>query len=196
MKRLTRAASALTLAGVLGLSLAACGDDDPKDDETTSSESESESTDDSESTDEGETDDSEDVTEPEDDESDETEGGDDPSLPVADSEFCEVFVGSFDAIGTDDIPSEENWAAFQAELEKLEEIGIPDGATEEQQRGFEVFTEALLDLDYAEVRESFDDDELPGVSPEDNKAAEAFTQWAFENCLDFGDIPTEGSTEQ
>lgn len=187
MNRLTRTATALTAAAVLGFSLTACGEDEePKDDETSSESSEAtdDATDGSEATD--------DAT---DTATDETDTGDDPSLPVAEGEFCEVFVGSFEAIGTEEVPTEENWAAFQAELEKLDAIGIPDDAPEEAQEGFEIFIEALGDLDYDEVVESFDDEELPGVSPEDNAKAEAFTQWAFTECLDFGDIPSGSATQ-
>ncbi len=192
MNRLTRTATALTAAAVLGFSLTACGEDEePNDDETSAESSEtSETTDDA--TDDSESVDTSDAT---DTATDETDASDDSSLPVTDSEFCEVFVGSFDAIGTDETPTEENWAAFQAELEKLDEIGIPDDAPEDAQEGFEVFVDALGDLDYDEAVESFDEDELPGVSPEDNAKAEAFTQWAFTECLDLGDIPSETATQ-
>ncbi len=196
MHRLIRSAAALTGAAALALSLTACGDDEP--DDTTSSESSETSEETSTSTDVTETD----VTETPTDTATESDTATDTATdaptdsPVdpgdyptdaATQEFCDAFNGSFEVLQDTDqsgIPSEDDWALFVAELEKLGAIGTPADIGAEERRGFEVYIGALTTLDYQVLVDNKDSDTLPGVSEEDNAAAEAFSEWAFSTCLE------------
>lgn len=186
MNRLLRSASALTAVTILGLSLTACGDDEPADADESSA---SESADGTEGADVTETDATDGTTETDtatEESTDETPTGAYPT--DADTKvFCDAFTGSFEVLKETEeggVPSEEDWALFVEELEKLGAIGTPADIGAEERHGFEVYIDTLTTIDYDVLVENKDEDTLPGLSEEDNAAAETFSDWAFSTCLE------------
>ncbi len=88
-------------------------------------------------------------------------------------DFCNVFVGAQDA---------ETGADVRDFGEELEEVGTPDDISDEAREGFEVFVEAIADVD-----EDADANDLadPDLSSDEEKKFEAFISYAGETCSDF-----------
>ncbi|GAA3669082.1 hypothetical protein GCM10022237_31230 [Nocardioides ginsengisoli] len=85
-----------------------------------------------------------------------------------------------------DEPNEAEWKKIQKSYGDLGDIGTPKGIGKDERAGFEVVVGAITDLDYNEAKKSFGDkdgsSDIPGVSKDDQKNAEAFFVYAGKTC--------------
>jgi len=96
-------------------------------------------------------------------------------------DFCATFL---------EISTVEDGADIKDFGEKLEEVGTPEDINEDERAGFEVFVEALSEVD---DDASIDDIEEPDISEEDDANGDAFLEYASTTCAD--QIPDELPTE-
>ncbi len=116
-------------------------------------------------------------------------------------DFCKSVGGVFETLFAADAdgPSEDQWKDVQDAVSELEDTGTPDGISDDERNGFEVFTEAVADADYDDIKDS--DDEIPGVDKDDQADGEKFFSYAAETCPedigipDVEDLPTDVTTE-
>jgi len=113
-------------------------------------------------------------------------GGDEESAAPAEqaskSEFCDAFNELLEGASTashDDIAAQIK--AVKEGAARLEEVGAPAEMPDDAQHGFEVFVDAIQEID--------DDAELAdldavgdGMSAADEKDGEAYVTWAQTNC--------------
>lgn len=111
-------------------------------------------------------------------------------------EFCDGWNAVYEPLaeaGSGE-PTEEMFENFQDEMENLAEIGTPEEMSDEAREGFEIFSDAVADASFDDF-DSAEGDTLPGVSEDDSAKAFAFVEYATTECLDLGDLPTDGLTE-
>lgn len=98
-------------------------------------------------------------------------------------EFCDAFSSLFTEVmaeaGTGDmskaVSAIKDWA------ENMQDVGTPEDMPDEAREGFEVFIEAASEIDENATLEDLQD--LGGdLSESDQKAGEAFGDWATETC--------------
>lgn len=116
-------------------------------------------------------------------------GGADAPADASEEEFCDAFNAVFEPLGDGEEPTEEEFEEFQDRVAELGEVGTPEGISDEQREGFEVFIDAMADADYDEIKDLEDDAGFPGVSEEDNAKAEEFANYAFEKCFEVPEVP-------
>jgi hypothetical protein len=113
--------------------------------------------------------------------------------------FCEAFNSSTDVfadIDPEGEPSEQAGKAvdaFKEYADKLEEVGTPEGISDEEREGFELIVDELGDLDEGEVEKYLEDpsgEDIAQVSEDDQKKVDAFTTYAGEEC-GAAEAPTE-----
>lgn len=111
-------------------------------------------------------------------------------------DFCEAYGGVFEKIFavSGDEPTEDEWEEVQDAVGELEDVGTPDGISDDERNGFEVFVEAIADADYDDIKDS-EDGEIPGVSEDDDADAEKFFAYATKTCPDALGIPTDLPTD-
>ncbi len=105
-------------------------------------------------------------------------------------DFCggitDVVAKSSDLAGEE--PTEDEWKDIQAAYEDLGDIGTPEKISDDEREGFEIVVDVVTDLDYDEAEKEFGDkggeDNLPGVSDDDNKLVEKFFVYAQKECAD------------
>lgn len=104
-------------------------------------------------------------------------GSDAGSAPdnASKEDFCEAYVGFYeledDATGKD----------LHDYADELEDTGTPDDMSDEEREGFEVYIDAINDVDEDEKVEDMDD---PDVSKSDEEKGKAFSEYANEKCKD------------
>lgn len=116
-------------------------------------------------------------------------GGDDPSDAPDDAsteDFCEAFEGG----PTDGEPSEDD---LQEWADELSDAGTPEGIDDDAREGFELFVEALQDVDPDDFGP---DSDLNDIFDDEDDAAKvtAFLTYYGTECADIPDIddmPTE-----
>ena len=128
-------------------------------------------------------------------------GGGASSAPkdASKDKFCETYM----AVGQDMTgePSEEQWDKAKDQLEKLEEVGTPKGISDDAREGFEIFLDAVGDLDYDDAKDMDASDTVPGVSEDDEKKVTEFLTYVTSECMDMpempdlSDMPTDLGTE-
>ena len=117
-------------------------------------------------------------------------GGSDAPDDASKDKFCEAYGGQLDAFSEIDPESSE---ADQAKAlvdglkkwaDDLEEVGTPDGISEEEREGFEITIEELGDLDADEVEKAIKDgdSDFAEVSKDDEEKANAFNEYATKEC--------------
>lgn len=115
-------------------------------------------------------------------------------------DFCGAFEDAFTPlldISAEGEPSEEQWEDFQDAVAELKDVGTPDGISDDEREGFEVFVDAVADADYDDVKDS-EADEFPGVDEDDQAKATKFFGYATTTCPDaFGipEVPTDIPTD-
>lgn len=129
------------------------------------------------------------------------DGGGGTAAPdnASSEDFCSAFGDLFTGIlsaGTDE--TSDAIKALKDGASKLSDVGTPDGIPDDARNGFEVFVNALEDLDENADLSALDD--LGGdVSKEDQADVEAFVTWAVGECPDalggLGNLPSELPTE-
>lgn len=117
-------------------------------------------------------------------------GGSGAPSDASTDDFCEAFNGQVEAFSDIDPESSE---ADQAEaivdgLQKwsddLEEVGTPEGISDDAREGFEITVKEIGDLDADDVEKSLKDgnSDFAEISKDDEKKAEAFNKYASEEC--------------
>jgi hypothetical protein len=91
-------------------------------------------------------------------------------------------------------PTEDQWKDVQDAVAELEDTGTPDGISDDERNGFEVFVEAVADADYNDIKDS-DGSELPGVDKDDQADGEKFFAYGSKTCPDALGIPTDLPTD-
>ena len=112
-------------------------------------------------------------------------------------DFCEAYNSSADVFGDIDqeaSPKEQAEAFADGAKEyadKLEEVGTPEGISDEAREGFEIQVEELGDLDADDIAKAIEDSdpELVKVSKDDEEKANAFDEYASKECA--SEAPTE-----
>lgn len=105
-------------------------------------------------------------------------------------DFCDAF-NSAEKIFADIDPEAEAkdqagdvTDAYKEFADKLEEVGTPDGISDDAREGFEIFVEELGDLDEDDVEKFLEDPEkdIAEVSKDDEKKVNEFTEYAGKEC--------------
>ena len=116
-------------------------------------------------------------------------GSDEPSDAASTAaasvgDFCSAWEDALNGLAATgaDGPTDEQWSAVRADLEKLARIGAPDGLTDEAAAGLEVFTDALTALSAADMRRLRGAQNLPGVTDADEARARTFNSEAADLC--------------
>ncbi len=115
---------------------------------------------------------------------------------ASEKDFCDAFGGVFDTLFAADAdgPTEDQWKDVQDAVAELEDTGTPKDISDDERNGFEVFTEAVADADYDDIKDS-NGDELPGVDKDDQADGEAFIAYGTKTCPDALGIPTDLPTD-
>lgn len=138
-------------------------------------------------------------------------GGDGAPADASEKDFCDTQSSLFDALLPEDmanpeLPSNEEMAqAVKDWGQELEEIGTPDGISDDARAGFEQLVEQAREIDAADFTiEQLEELEQGGAdaSKAAQREAEAFTDYLTETCgnpLDDIEMPEmpemPGSTE-
>ncbi|MFC5730405.1 MULTISPECIES: hypothetical protein [Nocardioides] len=101
-------------------------------------------------------------------------------------DFCKDVEGAFTSFQSEEgaEPTEEQWENSQEKFAELGETGTPENIGEDERKGFEVLVDTIADLDYDEAKKAFESDEVPGVSEEDDKNVDKFSEWAVTECAE------------
>ncbi len=115
-------------------------------------------------------------------------GGSDYPTDASAKEFCSSFVSAATVIGTvqGDQPNEAEWKKVQKAFESVGKVGTPKDISKDERKGFEVMVDTITGLDYADAKKSFGKGNVPGVSKDDEKAVNKFTDYAGKTCASAG----------
>ncbi|MCR1781213.1 hypothetical protein KVF89_01580 [Nocardioides carbamazepini] len=117
-------------------------------------------------------------------------GGSSYPTDASEKEFCEGFGDVITVTGAveGDEPTEDEWKDLQKAYEDLGDIGTPKDIGDTERNGFEVMVDTITDLDYDEAKKSFGDedgdDSIPGVSKDDEKDVDKFSDYLQDTCAD------------
>jgi hypothetical protein len=100
------------------------------------------------------------------------------------ADFCSTWEDALNGLAATGAsgPSDEQWDAVRADLEKLAEIGAPDQLSREAAAGLKVFTDALTGLSAADMRRLRNAQNLPGVTDADEASARKFNSESAALC--------------
>jgi hypothetical protein len=116
-------------------------------------------------------------------------GGDDASDAPDDAsvkDFCEAFNDEGDL--DEDASAEEQVDAAKEQADKVIEVGTPEDMSDEEREGFEIFVDAIKDLDEDAVKdfEAAEDEgaykDALGVDDDEFEKVTAFLTYASETC--------------
>ncbi len=116
-------------------------------------------------------------------------GGDDASDAPDDAsvkEFCEAF-NEDDGLD-EDASAEEQLDAAKEQADKVIEVGTPEDMSDDEREGFEIFVDAVKDLEESDVEdfENADSDEAfqdaLGIDGDEFEKVNAFFTYAGEAC--------------
>ena len=105
-------------------------------------------------------------------------------------DFCDAFNSAEEIFADIDSEAEAKdqagdvTDAYKEFADKLEEVGTPDGISDDAREGFEIFVEELGDLDEDDVEKFLEDPEkdIAEVSKDDEKKVNEFTEYAGKEC--------------
>jgi hypothetical protein len=105
-------------------------------------------------------------------------------------DFCDAFSSAEDIFADIDPEAEAKdqagdvTDAYKEFADKLEEVGTPDGISDDAREGFEVFVEELGELDEDDVEKFLEDPskDIAEVSKDDEKKVDEFTEYAGKEC--------------
>jgi len=105
-------------------------------------------------------------------------------------DFCDAFNSSEEIFADIDPEAEpadqagDVTDAYKEFAEKLEEVGTPEGISDDAREGFEIFVEELGDLDEGDVEDYLNDPskDIAEVSKDDEKKVDEFTEYAGKEC--------------
>jgi hypothetical protein len=114
-------------------------------------------------------------------------------------DFCDTFNSSADIFADIDPEAEPKdqagdvTDAYKEFADKLEEVGTPDGISDDGREGFEIFVEELGDLDEDDVEKFLEDPEkdIAEVSKDDEEKVNEFTDYAGKECGGAEEAPEE-----
>ncbi len=113
-------------------------------------------------------------------------GGSDASGAPDDAsseDFCAIFLDQSDDLGNSD-DSGKQLEAAQDLADSLTEVGTPADFSDEAREGFELFVEAIDDLDEGDIEDFADSEDASDIFDEDDAAkVEAFTTAAVQSCI-------------
>ena len=100
------------------------------------------------------------------------------------ADFCSTWEDALNGLAATGAggPTDDQWSAVRADLEKLARIGAPDALSDDAAAGLEVFTGALTALSAADMRRLRDARNLPGVTDADEARARKFNSEAADLC--------------
>lgn len=110
-------------------------------------------------------------------------GASDAPTDASKDEFCKSFEDAFAVIGEGE-PTEDEFDKLQDELDELVEVGTPEEIDGDAREGYEIFVDAVQDLDYDDVKDAGDSDDIPGVDADDEKKVEEFFASYGEQCFE------------
>lgn len=119
-------------------------------------------------------------------------GGVDAPEDASEDDFCETFNAQTEIGAEDDVEAQVD--AAQELGDKLEEVGTPEGISDDARAGFEAYVEVLKDINEDDVKELADasEEEAAEQLDIDEKEFSAFFEYAVSTCFgDISDIPTE-----
>lgn len=105
---------------------------------------------------------------------------------ASEKDFCEAYNSSEDI--PDDASTGEQVDSIKDTGEQLEETGTPEGISDEELEGFEIFVDKITSIDedgLEEVLKAEDEEAVNdalGVSSDDAAKVQAFTEYADETC--------------
>ena len=111
---------------------------------------------------------------------------DSPPESASVKEFCQSFEDFGNAMDDldEDASTEDQIGQVKEEIEKVRDVGTPEDMPADARKGFEVFTQAILDVDDNATSEEFLLSVLKGFSKEERPQLKAFYDYAKENCGD------------
>lgn len=128
------------------------------------------------------------------------DGGNDGAGSPADaskSDFCATYASLLKAVTDQATDGEGQAKALKEWADKLEDVGTPDGISEEARKGFELSIEQIRGLDDDATAEDLSAIEKD-LSEEQKAQAEALGKYVFETCPDLlkdlmpTDLPSMG----
>lgn len=126
-------------------------------------------------------------------------GGGSDSAPdnASKDDFCGAVGDAFKPLfSLEGDPTEDQFKEFQDKVDKLKDVGTPDGISDDQRKGFEIFVDAVHDADYSDFKS--DSQNIPGVSDKDQAKAQDFLGYATSQCaseIGIPDIPSDLPTD-
>jgi hypothetical protein len=113
-------------------------------------------------------------------------------------DFCDAYGSIFDTFSDIDPEASPSDQAdtlvdgFKEFSDKLDEVGTPDGISDDAREGFELTVDELGDLDADDVQKAIEEgnDEFAEISDDDQKKVDAFDEFASGECGEL-EAPTE-----
>lgn len=118
-------------------------------------------------------------------------GGSSPDDASKD-DFCKDVGTAFDQDFASE-PSEDEFNDFKDNVADLSDTGTPKGIPEDARNGFEVFVDAVDELDYDDVKDA-DADEDFGISKDDQSDFEEFFTYAATECAEELGVPEDSAS--
>lgn len=118
-------------------------------------------------------------------------GGSSPDDASKD-DFCKDVGKAFNQDFTSD-PSEDQFNEFKDSVANLGDTGTPDDIPDDARNGFEVFVDAVDELNYDDVKNASENEDF-GISDDDQKDFEAFFSYAGSTCADELGVPSDSSS--
>ena len=103
---------------------------------------------------------------------------------ASEKDFCASFTKINEAIGATDgeKPTKDQIKDVKDAVKDLEDTGTPEGISDDAREGFEIFTEAVSDIDDDADAEDLDD--LEEFSDDEQKKFDAFGEYVGKTCSD------------
>lgn len=133
-------------------------------------------------------------------------GGGGSSAPedASQEEFCSAYNSDeepedFDPEASADEQAKALKESFDKATDKLKDVGTPEDIPDDARDGFEVFIDTISDLSEDDIKEAIESEDFDSleskVDEDDQKKAEAFTDWADDYCADDSSSDTEPSSD-
>ena len=90
-------------------------------------------------------------------------------------------------------PDEDQFNDFKDKVADLGDTGTPKDIPDDARNGFEVFVDAVDELDYDDVKDAGADEDF-GISDDDQKDFEAFFAYAGTTCAEELGVPSDSSS--
>ena len=114
--------------------------------------------------------------------------GADAPTDASESEFCDAYTSLFSDLGDlagaggEAPPEDEMLKSFQDWAQKMEDVGTPEGISDDARQGFELTIEEVNDLEAEDLDQASLDDLSSDASDEEKEQAEAFNTYLTDTC--------------